>query len=222
MTLPDARGATAPVAAVARPVGLTQRTWPIIANSLRTFPYPERRTALDPTQIVKSRYVAPAMLCGRVTRDNSITVERECGLELADRRRRGRWPWPPRHRTWYWSGSIIGKAFGLWSSSPAAADLSARCSAAALNEAGHADLVIVDRFGSDDKWRNIAKRDFFEIVDDRGSAGLARPLRRRGRGGVSSRRQFLDHRDRRRPHHRHQPQRLDRAVALVRRCTASR
>ena len=34
----------------------------------------------------------------------------------------------------------------------------------ALNEAGHADIVIVDRFGTDDKWRNIAKRDFFEIV----------------------------------------------------------
>src|SRR5690242_12829377 len=36
--------------------------------------------------------------------------------------------------------------------------------AAHLNENGHADLVIVDRFGSGDKWRNIAKRDFFEIV----------------------------------------------------------
>jgi len=36
--------------------------------------------------------------------------------------------------------------------------------AAALNEAGRADLVIVDRFGSDDKWRNIAKRDFREIL----------------------------------------------------------
>jgi ADP-L-glycero-D-manno-heptose 6-epimerase len=35
---------------------------------------------------------------------------------------------------------------------------------AALNEAGRSDLVIVDRFGSGDKWRNIAKRDFFEIV----------------------------------------------------------
>jgi ADP-L-glycero-D-manno-heptose 6-epimerase len=34
----------------------------------------------------------------------------------------------------------------------------------ALNEAGHSDIVIVDRFGSDEKWRNIAKRDFFEIV----------------------------------------------------------
>jgi ADP-L-glycero-D-manno-heptose 6-epimerase len=34
----------------------------------------------------------------------------------------------------------------------------------ALNEAGHADIVIVDRFGHDEKWRNIAKRDFFEIV----------------------------------------------------------
>jgi ADP-L-glycero-D-manno-heptose 6-epimerase len=33
-----------------------------------------------------------------------------------------------------------------------------------LNDSGHADLVIVDRFGSGDKWRNIAKRDFFEIV----------------------------------------------------------
>ncbi|HEX3864063.1 MAG TPA: ADP-glyceromanno-heptose 6-epimerase [Stellaceae bacterium] len=35
---------------------------------------------------------------------------------------------------------------------------------AALNDAGRADLVIVDRFGSDGQWRNIAKRDFFEIV----------------------------------------------------------
>lgn len=34
----------------------------------------------------------------------------------------------------------------------------------ALNEAGRADLVIVDHFGTDEKWRNIAKRDFFEIV----------------------------------------------------------
>lgn len=35
---------------------------------------------------------------------------------------------------------------------------------AALNEAGRSDLVIVDRFGSGDKWRNVAKRDFYEIV----------------------------------------------------------
>jgi ADP-L-glycero-D-manno-heptose 6-epimerase len=34
----------------------------------------------------------------------------------------------------------------------------------ALNEAGRADIVIVDHFGRDDKWRNIAKRDFFEII----------------------------------------------------------
>jgi len=34
----------------------------------------------------------------------------------------------------------------------------------ALNEAGRADVVIVDQFGRDAKWRNIAKRDFFEIV----------------------------------------------------------
>ena len=36
--------------------------------------------------------------------------------------------------------------------------------AAALNDAGYGDVVIVDRFGHDEKWRNIAKRDFFEIV----------------------------------------------------------
>ncbi|HEV8678102.1 MAG TPA: ADP-glyceromanno-heptose 6-epimerase [Stellaceae bacterium] len=35
---------------------------------------------------------------------------------------------------------------------------------AALNEAGRSDLVIVDRFGSGDKWRNIAKREFEEIM----------------------------------------------------------
>lgn len=35
---------------------------------------------------------------------------------------------------------------------------------AALNEAGRSDLVIVDRFGSGDKWRNIAKREFDEII----------------------------------------------------------
>src|SRR5580704_16716323 len=34
----------------------------------------------------------------------------------------------------------------------------------ALNEAGHADIVIADRFGHGEKWRNVAKRDFFEIV----------------------------------------------------------
>ncbi len=33
-----------------------------------------------------------------------------------------------------------------------------------LNGEGRADLVIVDRFGDGDKWRNIAKRDFAEIV----------------------------------------------------------
>ncbi len=36
--------------------------------------------------------------------------------------------------------------------------------AAHLNAAGYADVVIVDRFGETEKWRNIAKRDFFEIV----------------------------------------------------------
>jgi ADP-L-glycero-D-manno-heptose 6-epimerase len=36
--------------------------------------------------------------------------------------------------------------------------------AAHLNDNGYADLVLVDRFGSGAKWRNIAKRDFFEIV----------------------------------------------------------
>jgi len=33
-----------------------------------------------------------------------------------------------------------------------------------LNRAGRADLVIVDRFGNGDKWRNIARRDFYEIL----------------------------------------------------------
>jgi ADP-L-glycero-D-manno-heptose 6-epimerase len=36
--------------------------------------------------------------------------------------------------------------------------------AAQLNDSGYADLVLVDRFGTGNKWRNIAKRDFFEIV----------------------------------------------------------
>jgi ADP-L-glycero-D-manno-heptose 6-epimerase len=40
----------------------------------------------------------------------------------------------------------------------------------ALNEAGRTDLVIVDRFGHDEKWRNLAKRDFFEIVTIEGLA----------------------------------------------------
>ena len=34
----------------------------------------------------------------------------------------------------------------------------------ALNQAGHSDIVIVDHFGRDEKWRNIAKHEFFEIV----------------------------------------------------------
>ena len=42
---------------------------------------------------------------------------------------------------------------------------------AALNEAGRDDLVIVDRFGAGDKWRNIAKRDFAEIVPVEGLSG---------------------------------------------------
>jgi ADP-L-glycero-D-manno-heptose 6-epimerase len=36
--------------------------------------------------------------------------------------------------------------------------------AAALNEAGHDRLVIVDRFGNGEKWRNIAKREFLDIL----------------------------------------------------------
>jgi ADP-L-glycero-D-manno-heptose 6-epimerase len=49
--------------------------------------------------------------------------------------------------------------------------------AAALNDLGRADLVIVDRLGSGDKWRNLAKRDFFEIVP---VEGLASWLERHG------------------------------------------
>jgi ADP-L-glycero-D-manno-heptose 6-epimerase len=36
--------------------------------------------------------------------------------------------------------------------------------AARLNEAGRDDLVIVDRFGSGEKWRNIARRGFCDIL----------------------------------------------------------
>jgi len=54
--------------------------------------------------------------------------------------------------------------------------------AARLNAEGRADLVIVDRFGTGDKWRNIAKRDFVEIVPVDGLFawfdGLARRSRR--------------------------------------------
>jgi nucleoside-diphosphate-sugar epimerase len=35
---------------------------------------------------------------------------------------------------------------------------------ARLNAAGHDDIVIVDRFGEGEKWRNIAKPDFCEIM----------------------------------------------------------
>jgi ADP-L-glycero-D-manno-heptose 6-epimerase len=52
--------------------------------------------------------------------------------------------------------------------------------AAHLNEEGRSDLVIVDRFGIGDKWRNIAKRDLFEIVpvDGRFAWLVARRSRR--------------------------------------------
>jgi ADP-L-glycero-D-manno-heptose 6-epimerase len=43
--------------------------------------------------------------------------------------------------------------------------------AARLNDEGRGDLVIVDRFGSGDKWRNIAKRDFAEIVPTEAAPG---------------------------------------------------
>jgi ADP-L-glycero-D-manno-heptose 6-epimerase len=48
---------------------------------------------------------------------------------------------------------------------------------AALNEAGRSDIVIVDHFGASDKWRNIAKRDFSDIVP---VAGLFAWLERNG------------------------------------------
>lgn len=37
-----------------------------------------------------------------------------------------------------------------------------------LNQIGRCDLVVVDRLGSGSKWRNLAKRDFFEIVSIEG------------------------------------------------------
>jgi ADP-L-glycero-D-manno-heptose 6-epimerase len=39
---------------------------------------------------------------------------------------------------------------------------------ALLNAAGYEDIVIVDNFGTSDKWRNIAKRDFADIVPVQG------------------------------------------------------
>ena len=36
---------------------------------------------------------------------------------------------------------------------------------AALQARGERDIVVVDRFGSDDKWRNIAKRDLTDIIE---------------------------------------------------------
>ena len=48
----------------------------------------------------------------------------------------------------------------------------------ALNQAGRSDVVIVEHFGQGDKWRNIAKREFFEIV---AIDGLADWLERFGR-----------------------------------------
>jgi ADP-L-glycero-D-manno-heptose 6-epimerase len=53
--------------------------------------------------------------------------------------------------------------------------------AAGLNEEGRSDLVIVDRFGTGDKWRNIAKRDFFEIVPADGLLAWLDRLGRRSR-----------------------------------------
>jgi len=35
---------------------------------------------------------------------------------------------------------------------------------ASLNEAGRADIVVNDTFGTDDKWRNLSKRQFADVV----------------------------------------------------------
>ena len=35
---------------------------------------------------------------------------------------------------------------------------------AALNEAGHADVVVCDVLGHDGKWRNLAKRQLADFV----------------------------------------------------------
>ena len=63
--------------------------------------------------------------------------------------------------------------------------------AARLNEDGRSDLVIVDHFGTGDKWRNIARRDFFEIVPVDGSLSGSTAWQE-GRGGVSPRRHLVD------------------------------
>ncbi len=43
---------------------------------------------------------------------------------------------------------------------------------AALERRGGADLVVVDRLGSDDKWRNIAKRELADIIAPEQLAGF--------------------------------------------------
>ena len=90
--------------------------------------------------------------------------------------------------------------------------------AAQLNDAGRFDLVIVDRFGTGDKWRNIAKRDFYEIVPPDatfewldGSATRSRPC--------SPRRDLGDDLRRRR---RDDPQQPQLYIALWRWCAAKR
>jgi ADP-L-glycero-D-manno-heptose 6-epimerase len=43
---------------------------------------------------------------------------------------------------------------------------------AALEERGESEIVIVDRLGSDDKWRNLAKRGMADIIAPEGLSAL--------------------------------------------------
>lgn len=52
---------------------------------------------------------------------------------------------------------------------------------ASLNEAGHTDIVVNDRLGSDGKWRNLQKRQLADLVDP---ADLMRWLEGRKLGAV--------------------------------------
>jgi ADP-L-glycero-D-manno-heptose 6-epimerase len=48
---------------------------------------------------------------------------------------------------------------------------------AALEARGESDIVVVDRLGTDDKWRNLAKRDIADIVPPEGLHELITPNR---------------------------------------------
>ena len=91
---------------------------------------------------------------------------------------------------------------------------------ASLNEAGRTDIVVNDVLGTDDKWRNLAKRQLADVVPPADLFALAR--RPQARRRHPSRRHLRHHRDRRRPRDREQFPPLAAAARLVHRRRARR